>query len=263
VAPIAQLVIFVAAICAGAINAIAGGGTVFSFSALVWAGLPTVRANATNALALVPGSVGGVVAMRRELRAHVRTFAILFVPTMAGSLLGAVTVANTSEDVFKRIVPFLILFATIIFAARNAIVRMTTRESAAGGPASEHITAGGFVIGCIFQFAISFYGGYFGAGIGILMLTSLSIIGMHDIINMNAVKNALAITINGTAATFFVLAQKIEWQAALIGATGAVIGGYVLARLARRINQHTLRIAIVVAGLVVSTWMFYRTATGQ
>ena len=259
--PLGQLVVFIATIAAGAVNAVAGGGTVISFPALVWAGLPLVPANATNATALVPGSIGGVVAFRRELRAHWRTFIVLLFPTVLGSLLGAKVVASTPEEIFRRVVPFLILFATIVFAARNIFVRMTTHRRVPGAQ-SEHIAPGGFVLGCVLQFIIAFYGGYFGAGIGILMLTSLSVIGMHDVINMNAVKNALAICINGTASIFFMLDGKVVWEAALIGAVGSIIGGYIVASFARRINQQTLRIAIVLAGVVASAWLFYRLATG-
>jgi uncharacterized membrane protein YfcA len=259
--PIGYLVVFVATVAAGAVNAVAGGGTVISFPALVWAGLPLVPANATNATALVPGSVGGVVAFRRELRAHWRTFVVLLIPTVLGSLLGAKVVASTPEDIFRRVVPFLILFATIVFAARNIFVRMTTR-TVSPVARSEQITAGGFVLGCVLQFIISFYGGYFGAGIGILMLTSLSVIGMHDVINMNAVKNALAICINGTASIFFMLDGKVVWDAALVGAVGSIIGGYILASYARRIDQRTLRFAIVAAGIVASGYLFYRLVVG-
>jgi uncharacterized protein len=250
-------VIFMAALAAGAINAIAGGGTVFSFTALAWAGLPLVRANATNAAALVPGSVGGAVALRRELIPQWRTLVILLAPTIAGSLFGAFTVANTPEAIFRAVVPFLVLFATVVFAARNRIISLAKRGALAGAPA-DHIAPAGLVVGGIVQFIIAFYGGYFGAGIGILMLTSLSLIGMSDVIKMNALKNALAVAINGTAATFFAFDQKIEWPVALLAAVAATLGGYVLARLARRINQNTLRAGIVVAGVIVSAWLFIR-----
>jgi uncharacterized protein len=255
--PFSTLVVFVAAVAAGAVNAIAGGGTVFSFTALAWAGLSLIRANATNQTALVPGSIGGMIALRRELMPQWRTLVILLVPTLAGSLLGAFTVANTSETIFRNIVPFLVLFATLVFAGRNYIVQFIQRRPAASS-ATDHIKPSSFVLGGVLQFVIAFYGGYFGAGIGILMLTSLNIIGMSDVINMNALKNALAVAINGTAMVFFVLDGRVEIPIAALGAVGSIIGGYVLASIARHINQNVLRVAIVVAGVVVTMWLFIR-----
>ena len=255
--PFRLIVIFIATTIAGAVNAIAGGGTVFSFTALAWAGLPLIRANATNATALVPGSIGGIIAFRRELIPQWRTLAILLVPTLAGSLLGAFTVANTAESIFRAVVPFLVLFATLVFAGRNHIIRWTTRKSAVARKA-DHITPVGLIVGCVFQFVIAFYGGYFGAGIGILMLTALSLVGMSDVIKMNALKNGLAVAINGTASVFFLIDGKVEIPIALLGALGAIIGGYMLASFARRIDQNVLRVAIVIAGVVVSAWLFVR-----
>lgn len=244
-------------IVAGSINAIAGGGTVFSFTALVWAGLPLINANATNATALVPGSIGGVFALRRELAAQRRNFLLLLAPTLTGSLTGAFVVSNSAESIFRAIVPWLVLFATAVFASRNFLVRLLLKQ-AVRHPGEPRITRAGWVTGIVLQFLIALYGGYFGAGIGILMLTSLSIMGFHDVVRMNALKNALAIGINGTAALFFIFAGRVVWQYALLGAVFSMIGGYVLARLARRIDQDVLRAAVIAAGIVVSAWMFWR-----
>ena len=141
--PIRLIVIFVAAIVAGAVNSIAGGGTVFSFTALAWAGLPLINANATNATALVPGSLGGAIALRRELIPQWRSLVILLIPTITGSLLGAFTVANTSETIFRSVVPFLVLFATLVFAGRNRIMRLAKRTAGV----NDHITPRGFAVG--------------------------------------------------------------------------------------------------------------------
>ena len=250
---LSALVVFIAAVVAGAINAVAGGGTVFSFTALAWAGLPLVRANATNATALVPGSFGGIVALRRELAPQWRMLVILLLPTFIGSLLGAFTVVNTSEAIFRAIVPFLVLFATLVFAGRNFLAKLAKREVG-----SEAITPLGYGIGIACQFVIAFYGGYFGAGIGILMLTAMSLMGMSNIINMNALKNGLAVAINGTAAVFFLIRGTVDIPTAAFAAIGATIGGYVLARLAKRIDQNVLRVGVVVAGVVVSVWLWVR-----
>ncbi|MBM4425502.1 MAG: sulfite exporter TauE/SafE family protein [Chloroflexi bacterium] len=253
------VVVALAAMAAGAVNSVAGGGTVFNFSALVWYGLPVVRANATNATSLIPGSIGGAYALRRELRQQSRTLIILLTPTVLGSLLGAFTVANTSESIFRRVVPFLVLFATIIFANRNRITQWAKRNEAAPTPASDHhFSPLGYATGIALQFLISFYGGYFGAGIGILMLTSLSVMGMSNILKMNALKNALAVGINGTAMVFFILSNRVEWPIGLFAAVFAMIGGYGLASFARRVDQDKLRWGVVIAGVVVSAWMFVR-----
>ncbi len=256
--PFQLAVIFLAAMLAGAINAIAGGGTVFSFTAMAWAGLPLVPANATNATALVPGSFGSAVAYRHHLGGLRGTLILLLIPTITGSLLGAFVVANTPESIFRRVVPFLILFATLIFASRNFLTRLARRRSGIVKTDVEAISPLGYAAGMVLQFIISFYGGYFGAGIGILMLTSLSIMGLVDIHRMNLLKTILAVFINGTAAVFFIFDGKVIWPVALVAAVGALIGGYGLARLARRINQDTLRWSVVVAGLVVSAWLYWR-----
>jgi len=253
------LIVFLAAMVAGAVNSVAGGGTVFNFTGLVWYGLPTVNANATNATSLIPGSLGAAMAMRHELKAQWRELIILLIPTMLGSLIGAFVVANTSESIFRRVVPFLILFATLIFASRNAITRwVQNRSGSTPAHASETISPAGYTLGVALQFMISLYGGYFGAGIGILMLTSLSVMGMSHIHKMNALKNTLAVAINSTAAVFFTLSGKVAWPIALLAAVGALIGGYGLGSYAKRIDQNTLRWGVVAAGVIVSAYMFVR-----
>jgi hypothetical protein len=172
-------------------------------------------------------------------------------------LLGAFVVVNTSESIFRRVIPFLVLFATIIFANRNRITQWAKRKESSPDP-DHHFSLLSYVLGIALQFLISFYGGYFGAGIGILMLTSLSVMGMRDIHRMNALKNTLAVGINGTATVFFIIGQKVEWPIGLFAAIFALIGGYGLASFARRVNQDKLRWGVVIAGLVVSAWMFVR-----
>jgi hypothetical protein len=251
------LVIFIGFIVAGGINAVAGGGTVFSFTGLLWGGLPAITANATNAAALVPASITSAIAYRDDLKKELRPLFVLLIPTILGSLLGAVAVLITPEEAFRRIVPFLVLFAVLIFAGRNFVSRIGKRKTQ-DATRTDTISSTNYVLGCILQFLISFYGGFFGAGIGILMLTSFNVMGMRDVHRMNAIKTTLAAFINGTAAVRFLMDGKIDLPIALLGAVGSAIGGYVLAKLAKRIPQQTLRIVIVCAGLVVSAWMFWR-----
>ncbi len=253
-----QVVVFLAFVLAGAVNAVAGGGTVFSFTSLAWAGLPLVQANATNSTALVPGSLGSALAFQRDLRDQWRILLILLVPTVLGSLLGAFVVANTPEAVFRRIVPFLVLFATLVFAGRNFLTRLALRQRGGAKTRVDHVTPMSLALGCVLQFIIALYGGYFGAGIGILMLTSMSVMGMADMHRMNALKYPLAIAINGTASLFFIASGRVIWSVAWWAALGALMGGYVVARLMRRLDQDLIRSAVVVAGVVVTVWMFVR-----
>jgi uncharacterized membrane protein YfcA len=254
------IVVAVGAMVAGAVNSVAGGGTVFNFSGLVWFGLPTVEANATSATSLIPGSFGGAVAMWPELKPQWRTYLLLAIPTIIGSLIGARTVVNSPEAVFRRVVPFLVLFATIIFAASNRITRWARRNAA--GQTEEKLGFWNYTLGVVVQLVISIYGGYFGAGIGILMLTSLRTMGMTDLLKMNAIKNMLAVTINGTAMIYFIRSGTVVWEVALFAAVFALIGGYGLGRFARRIDQNVLRWGVVIAGIVVSIWMFARLYLG-
>ena len=254
-----QVVVFLAYVLAGAVNAVAGGGTVFSFTSLAWAGLPLVQANATNSTALVPGSFGSALAFQRDLRDQWRILLILLAPTILGSLLGAFVVVNTPEAIFRRIVPFLVLFATLVFAGRNFLTRLALRNRAeAAKMPVDHITPMSMALGGALQFIIALYGGYFGAGIGILMLTSMSVMGMSNMHRMNALKYPLAIAINGTASLFFIASGRVIWSVAWWAAIGALIGGYVVARLMRRVDQDLIRSAVVVAGVVVTIWMFAR-----
>jgi hypothetical protein len=248
-------VIFIGFAVAGAINAVAGGGTVFSFTGLLWGGLPTIYANATNATGLVPGSLGSVVAYRKDLAVVWRTLLVLVIPAILGSIAGALVVLNTAEQTFRRIVPFLVLFAILVFAFKNFFFKVGTDRART---ATEQIATRGYIIGCILQFLIAFYAGYFGAGIGILMLTSFSIMGMRHVHRMNAIKQTLAALMNGTAAFVFLSRGQVNIPIAILGAVGSTIGGYLMARLARNVDQNKLRIAIVIAGFVVAGWMFYR-----
>ena len=253
------LIIFIGFIVAGGINAVAGGGTVFSFSGLVGGGLSSIVANATNAAALVPASVASTIAYREDLKKVLRPLFILLIPTILGSLVGASAVLITSEQTFRRLVPFLVLFAVLVFAGRNFVSRIGKRKAQDTTQTdSNNISSMGYVLGCALQFVIAAYGGFFGAGIGILMLTSFNVMGMRDVHRMNAIKTTLATFINGTAAVRFFIDGKIDLPIALLGAVGSAIGGYAIARIAKRIPQQTLRVVIVCAGLIVSAWMFWR-----
>jgi hypothetical protein len=252
---IETLAIVLAAIIAGAINSIAGGGTLISFPALVWAGRAPIIANATNTVALWPGSFAGMVGFRRELSTIRRWLLLLTIPSLAGGALGAWLLLRTPERTFERIVPLLIFIATILLAAQEFI----SKRLGTVARAHENPTPGWVVFVFVFQFAVAVYGGYFGAGMGILMLAALGLIGLTDLHQMNGLKNLLAICINGVAAIYFAIAGAVVWRDGIIMAVGAIAGGYFGARVARRLGRKFVRVSVVVIGLVMTVAMFMRT----
>ena len=244
---------FAAAFLAGAINSVAGGGTLISFPTLIWLGLDSVTANATSTVAIWPGSVGSMWGYRRELQDAEARFAILIVPSLAGGLLGALLLRWTPTATFDRMVPFLILFATLLFMAQETVQRMLKTGSAANRHTARWLTGA-----ILFQLAVGIYGGYFGAGIGILMLAALSILGLNDIHEMNSLKVVFGGSINGIAALYFVWARMVYWPHVLVMAAGAIAGGYGGAGLARRLGRRAVRRIVVAVGLGMAISLFIK-----
>lgn len=244
---------FGAAFLAGAINSVAGGGTLVSFPTLIWLGLNSVTANATSTVAIWPGTVGSTWGYRRELRKAEPRFRILIVPSLVGGLSGALLLRWTSPSTFDRMVPWLILFATLLFTAQDPVQRMLKTAETKG----RHTT--NWMIGAIlFQFAVGIYGGYFGAGIGILMLAALSILGLTDIHEMNSLKVVFGGTINGIAAVYFVWAGMVQWSYVLIMAVAAITGGYGGAGAARRIGRTWVRRIVIAIGFGMAISLFVK-----
>lgn len=242
------------AAAAGAINAVAGGGTILTFPALLAFGTPPLMANATSTLALFLGTAGSVVGFRRHL-ATVRPWLWRFVPaSVLGGLLGSILLTRTSERVFSRLIPFLILFATLLFLGQGILRRWM--KPGAGRPSPE--PARSYVGAVAFQFAVALYGGYFGAGIGILMLAALALIGFTDIHEMNTLKTVLSALINLVAALWFVGAGLIHWPKAGIMTAGALLGYYLGSHYSQRISQTAVRAIITAVGLLISAFTFYK-----
>ncbi len=237
-------VAFASAFLAGAINSVAGGGTLVTFPALVWLGLPPVIANATNTVAIWPGSLGGMWGFRQYLKHTPSRMWILTVPSLAGGILGALLLRFTPPNVFERLVPFLILFATLLFMGQDPVQRALKRYGGEDG----HTTANWLAGAIVFQFLVALYGGYFGAGIGILMLAALSIMGLTDIHRMNGLKNFFALCINGVAAAYFISARMVSWPDALLMAVGAIAGGYGSAGIAQKIGRQAVRRIVILIG---------------
>ncbi len=239
ITPLQAAVALIAAFLAGAINSVAGGGTLVTFPALVWLGLPPVIGNATSTVAIWPGSLGGMWGYRRELKGTEARMWALVVPSLIGGMAGALLLRYTPPDVFSALVPYLILFATLLFMAQDPIQRWLKSR----GRASHHLAWS-----LLFQLLVSLYGGYFGAGIGILMLAALSILGLTDIHQMNGLKNVFALCINGVAALYFIWARMVNWPFAILMAVAAIIGGYGSAGIARKMGRTVVRRIVIVIG---------------
>jgi uncharacterized protein len=238
---------------AGVINAVAGGGTLLTFPTLLFFGTPPVIANATSTLALTVGTAGSVYGYRRRLSA-VKSWLWRFVPvSIIGGLLGSVLLTHTSENTFSKLVPFLILFATLLFLAQGFFRSVAAFDDKGEKKATRHTVVGAV----IFQFIVAVYGGYFGAGIGILMLASLGFIGLGDIYEMNALKNVLGSLINLVASLWFLWAGLISWPKAGVMTVGALIGYFLGAHYSQRIPARTVRQIITTIGLVLSAVTFY------
>jgi uncharacterized membrane protein YfcA len=246
------LTLLTAAALAGAVNALAGGGSLITFPTLVWLGMPSITANATNTVAIWPGSLGSMWGYRRELWTTDRRMYLLVVPSFVGGLIGAVLLQLTPTTVFDRLVPLLVLFATCLFMAQEPIQRwMGHHPHAERGPRWLWAAAS-------FQLIVGIYGGYFGAGIGILMLAALSILGSDDIHQMNGFKNLLAMCVNGIAAIYFIVMRMVSWPEALIMAVGAIAGGVAGVVLARRMGRQAVRRTVIAIGLAMSAGLMLR-----
>jgi uncharacterized membrane protein YfcA len=244
------LILFVAAFAAGAINSIAGGGTLVTFPTLVWLGRDPVIANATNAVALCPGSLAAMVGFRDELQRVRRWMLFLGVPSVIGGIIGAVLLLMTPSDTFARIVPFLILFATALFALQAPITRALHH-------APREPMASWWSGTVLFQLAVAIYGGYFGAGIGILMLASLGLSGFTDLHEMIALRNLGGLCINGVAAVYFVARGAVNWPDAIVMTLGQIAGGYGGATLARRLGRPFIRRAVIIIGVAMGVSLLF------
>ena len=256
------LTVMAAAFAAGSINAIAGGGTLITFPALLGIGLAGPQANVTSTLSLWPGSMGGFLGHREDLKGT-RSFALRLVPpSLLGGALGAWLLMITPASVFAHLIPWLILVATILLAAHEPASRLLKRVG------SRERTPGWWIGAIAFQFLVGIYGGYFGAGIGILMLAALSLLGLTDIHQMNGLKNFLALSINGIAIVTFIVTEfvrhpgNIVWHLALLMALAAMGGGLFGAHMAHRVGRRVVRFAVVVIGFGLSAWYFYKHAVG-
>lgn len=241
------------ALLAGIVNSVAGGGTLLTFPVLVFTLGSSVGANATSTTCLFPGSLAAAWGYRRELKEQRKWIMPLLIPSLIGGLLGTWLVVSQPEKVFEQLVPWLILIATALFLLQPMITKWTGVGQPHQQP-SPMVLAG--IIG--FQFLVALYGGYFGAGIGILMLSSLALMGVGDIHRMNALKSLFASAINGMSVVLFVGYGEVDWKFAVPMIVSAVVGGFVGASVARRLNKNVVRYSVIAIGLLLSSYYFAR-----
>jgi uncharacterized protein len=240
--------LFGSAMAAGMINSVAGGGTLLTFPSLIWAGHSPIIANATSTVALVPGAWSSIWGYRSELGTTPRRFFVLLIPSLLGGVLGAALLRRTPPSVFADLAPFLILFATILFLVQEPIQRILRIRDVTQAPVTKLWLFGT----AFYQFFIAVYGGYFGAGMGILVLAALGFMGLSNIHQMNGLKNIFGSSVNAVASIYFIVFGLVSWPAALLMSAGAIIGGYGAAGLARRLGQKFVRRTVIVIGLAMT-----------
>lgn len=242
--------LFPAAILSGALNAVAGGGSFISFPALLFTGVPPIPANATNTVAAWTGVTASGGAYRHRLDVPRRVMAPLVTASIAGGLAGAFLLLKTPQQTFMRVLPWLMLAATLLFTFGKQIAG--NRPSSVGHQAS----TAAIVTATIFELFVGVYGGYFGGGMGIVILAMLAAVGMTDIHSMNALKSVLSSTTNGFAVIAFVVAHVVYWPQALLMIVGAVLGGYLGAHYAQKLPQGWVHGFVVLTGTAMTVYFF-------
>jgi uncharacterized membrane protein YfcA len=243
--------LLLAAAAAGAINSVAGGGSFISFPALLLVGVPPITANATNTTALWPGSLASVGAYRRELAVQRRGLVLFSAISLVGGLIGALLLLRTRESTFEQLIPYLLLAATLVFALSPRITGLARKMGGRGGERPLRRAA---VLGVYFLVAV--YGGFFGAGLGILTLAVLGMLGLENIHEMNALKTLQASLVNGVAVVTFVLAGAVNWPIALLMTAGAIAGGYGGAAVARKVSPAVVRWIVIAISVTLTLYFF-------
>jgi uncharacterized membrane protein YfcA len=246
--PLHALAIAGAGLVAGMMNVVVGAGSFVTFPVLLALGYPAVEANVTNTIGLVFGSASGVVAYRRELSGQRPRLTVLGVASGAGGLVGAILLLAFAPSVFRHVVPYLILGASVL-------VLLGPRLSRAAADRPHRHTHGGAAL-FAGVFATGVYGGYFGAAQGIILLALLGTFLADDLQRLNAAKNVLALVVNGVAAVFFALRAHVAWPAAALIALGSIAGGQIGGAFGRRLRAPVLRLIVVLVGLTVSLVLF-------
>lgn len=250
--PTEALLLAVAGVAAGGLNAVAGGGSLVSFPALLAIGLPPLTANVTNSVAIWPGYVGTCYGYRRELRDQRRRLLTLAPTALFGAAVGCVLLLVTSPETFARIVPFLVLAGSLLLAVQSRVTDLVRRLPGGGSGVRSpllHLAIGLSAV----------YGAYFGGGLGVVLLVALGLFVADDLQRLNGLKSALSLLVNGAALVVFSLFGPVEWGSVAVLAPTALVGGYLGARLARRLSPERLRTAVVLFGLTVGAVLLVRS----
>lgn len=242
-----------AALAGGMVNALAGGGTLITFPVLIAMGIPPIAANVTNTVALVPGYLGATFAQMKDLKDQQRRLRLLVPISVMGGVIGGFLLLNTGERLFRALVPFLILLASLLLAVGDPLRKWLDRRSKSVTRA--HTGEWGVLVPAGLA---AVYGGYFGAGLSVIVLAVLGLILNDSLTRLNALKQAIAFSVNVAAAVFFIFSGKVNWPAALVMAVFALAGGTIGGKLAGRIPPQVLRWVVVAIGLVVSVIYFVR-----
>ena len=242
-----------AAVAAGAVNALAGGGTLITFPTLTAVGVSAVVANVTNTVALCPGYIGGTLAQIKDLKGQEKRLWYLIPAGVVGGLLGGILLLQTGEKLFRGLVPWLILAASLLLAIQDPVRSWLTRRMAERADGASHEKWSALPVGLA-----AIYGGYFGAGLSVIVLAALGLTFEDSLTRLNALKQLIGFSVNVAAAIFFVFSGKVVWAAALVMAVGALIGGVLGGRLAGRVKPATLRWMVVSIGIIVSIIYFIR-----
>jgi uncharacterized membrane protein YfcA len=250
-----SVLLAIAGLVAGVMNAVAGGGTFLTFPALVFTGIPSVPANQTSTIAVFPGQLASFWAYRKILAAQTRTVVVLGVTSLLGGAVGAIILLNTSTPAFDLLVPWLLLCATLMFAFGNHLRRhLGLRLVGASGEIGwDALGKAAFL-----QLIIGIYGGFYGAGAGILELAVLDMLGLENIHLANALKVILTTAFNTLAVVIFLAVGKIYWMAGLIVGTATIVGGYSGAWIAQRLPQAWVRGFVIIVGAVMTVYFFFR-----
>ena len=231
-----------ASFIAGIINSIAGGGSFLTFPALVFTGVPTIAANATSAVAVFPGYLSGALGFAKELKEYPKSkFLLLITLSIMGGIGGSLLLLITPASVFSYIIPWLLGFATLLFAFGDFVAKWAKKNSNSNG-----------FLGNLTTLVVCIYGGYFNGGLGIILLALFSTLGMRDIHLMNGLKNIMSFALSAASVVTFAIAGIVFWQQAIIMMIAATIGGYFGVVVARKLSKDTIRMIIVIIGLIMT-----------
>jgi uncharacterized membrane protein YfcA len=249
------------AFLAGIINSVAGGGTVLTFPALLAAGLPPITANGTSTIALVPGSIAAAFGFRKQVKESKALIIKLLLVNVVGGALGAILVLRIGDALFSKLAPWLILGATCLFILQEPLSKALKARAESNGADTQDETTpqniSTFKV-MFWQFLFAIYGGFFGAGNGILILTALGFLGLKNIHTMNGIKNVNQVAINVVATIAFIIGRRIDWPIAAMMATSAILGAYGGAGIALKIGQKRVRQAVIWIGFGIAAILFYQ-----